>query len=263
MLGVSHATSGAAAGLALAHAAPGLVDVTSPRDAYAFAAVCAGYAMLPDLDHPQSAATRRFSWASVVASRVVRPASWAVFQITRTDHDRGTGTHRGLTHTVLFAAALGWGVNAAVAHGGVLALWVVVFVGTALAVKGIDHLIPGPPSLLAAAALAWLCAGIPPWEIGSPAGHVPWVGAAVTLGMLVHCCGDALTESGCPLWAPLKIKGRRWYPVRPPRLLRFRTGGPAEWVILCGLTAVAVWLAAVTIPGMGTFLGGVLNALSP
>jgi hypothetical protein len=65
VLGVSHATSGAAAGLAVAGFAPRLVGVSpSAGTILTFAAVCAGAALLPDLDHPSSAATRRFSVAS-------------------------------------------------------------------------------------------------------------------------------------------------------------------------------------------------------
>jgi membrane-bound metal-dependent hydrolase YbcI (DUF457 family) len=53
-----------------------------------------------------------------------------------------------------------------------------------------------------------------------------WLGTAVTLGMLVHALGDAVTESGAPLLWPLPIRRRRWYPVGGPRPLRWRTGGP-------------------------------------
>ena len=55
MLGVSHAMSGAAAGLAVAGYAPLAVGVTpSAGTVVTFAAVCAGAALLPDLDHPSS-----------------------------------------------------------------------------------------------------------------------------------------------------------------------------------------------------------------
>jgi membrane-bound metal-dependent hydrolase YbcI (DUF457 family) len=236
-MGVSHATSGAFVGLALASAAPALAGVHSREDALVFAVLTAGFSLLPDLDHPTSTATRRFGPASWLASRVVRPLSAAVFRATAGPGDHGEGTHRALTHTGAAAVALGVGVNAAVAVWGSWALWSVVFVGLALAVKGIDHLIPGPPSLAAAGLLT---AGLW-WTVG--AGHA-WAGTAVAVGMLVHDVGDALTESGAPLLWPLSIRGRRWYPVGLPRPLRFHTGGVVEVVLLAGMTAAALWLGA-------------------
>lgn len=253
MMGVSHATSGAAAGLLLAKTAPALVGISSPRDALAFAAACAGYALLADLDHPSSTATRRFSWASWVACRIIRPVSALAFRATASPRDRGKGTHRGLTHTALAAAGLGIGVNAAVAHWGMPAIWTVLFIGLALAVKGLDELIPGPPSLVIAAGLTWLCIGALPWE-NSAAIRLPWLGTAVALGMLVHCCGDALTESGCPLLAPLRIRRRAWYPIRLPKPLRLRTGGATEKFVLVALTAVTIWLFVQTVPGLWPLL---------
>ena len=76
MLAVSHATSGAALGLAVAGFAPRIADVhPSPGSVLTFAAVCAGAALLPDLDHPSSTATRRFSVFSWLACHAVRPLS--------------------------------------------------------------------------------------------------------------------------------------------------------------------------------------------
>jgi membrane-bound metal-dependent hydrolase YbcI (DUF457 family) len=252
-MGVSHATSGAAAGLLLAETAPELTGISSARDALTFAAVCAGYALLADLDHPSSTATRRFSWASWLACQIIRPVSALVFRATATHRDHGKGTHRGLTHTALAAAGLGIGVNAAVSHWGIPALWVVLFIGLALAVKGLDELIPGPPSLAIAAALTWLCTGTLPWR-QTAAVHVPWLGTAVALGMLVHCCGDALTESGCPLLAPLRINGQSWYALRLPKPMRLRTGGRVEKLVLVALTAATIWLFVRTIPGLWPLL---------
>lgn len=241
MMGVSHATTGAAAGLALASLAPDALGTHTPAGVLVFGLVCAGFALLPDLDHPTSTATRRFGPASMLASAVVRPLSAFVFRLTATRRDRGGGRHRYLTHTVVAAVGLGWLVNLAVTAWGTHAVWTVVFVASALAVKGIDHLIPGPPSLLAAAALTGL--------VVLTAGDVaPWIGVAVGVGMLVHAVGDALTEGGAPLLAPLPIGGRTWAPIRPPRALRFRTGGAAETVLLVVATAAVVWLVVDAVP---------------
>lgn len=72
-------------------------------------------------------------------------------------------------------------------------------------------------------------------------------GAGTALGCAVHCLGDALTVRGCPLLWPIPICGETWYELRPPRLLRFRTGGPVEqFLVVPALTVLAVLL----IPGV-------------
>lgn len=248
MLGVSHATSGAALGLAVAGFAPRLAGtVPGPGTVLAFAAVCAGAALLPDLDHPASVATRRFSVFSWLACRVVRPLSAVVFDLTRGRRDTGKGTHRGLTHTAVGAVLLGLGVNLASATWGTPVLLGTLFVCLALAIKGLDALVPGPPSLVIAAGLTWAVQQLP----GGVAGTAGWLGTAVTLGMLVHAAGDAVTESGAPLVWPVPIRGRTWYPVGGPRPLRFRTGGPVEaWLVAPALTVATLVLAVLVVPGL-------------
>lgn len=250
VLGVSHALSGAALGLAVAGFAAGWSG--APLDAggvLTFAAVCAGAALLPDLDHPSSMATTRFSWASVVASKVVRPLSGLVYRLTRAPRDTGRGTHRGLTHTALFAAGLGVALNAASVAWGAPVLLATLFVCIALAIKGLDALVPGPPSLLIAAGLTY---AIDAWMPGGVDGTAGWLGTAVTLGVLVHSVGDAVTESGAPLLWPLPIRRRRWYPVGGPRPLRMRTGGRVETLLVAPALAVAVVvLVLLVVPGAG------------
>ena len=253
MLGVSHATSGAVVGLAVAGYAPQLVGIDPTAGTIlTFAAVCAGAALLPDLDHPGSIATRRFSVASWLASRLVRPLSGLLYELTRGRRDTGKGTHRGITHTVVGALALGVGINQASAAWGTPVLVGTLFVCLALAIKGLDALVPGPPSLVIAAGLTY---GVQEWVPGGTAGTAGWLGTAVIIGMVVHSVGDAATESGAPLLWPLPIRQRRWYPVGSPRPLRFRTGGAVEaWVVAPALTVAAVVLAALVVPGVGPFL---------
>ena len=248
MLAVSHATSGAALGLAVAGSAPRLAGIVpTPGSVLTFAAVCAGAALLPDLDHPSSVATRRFSVFSWLACRVVRPLSAVVFDLTRGRRDTGKGTHRGLTHTAAGAVLLGLAVNLASATWGAPVLLGTLFVCLALAIKGLDALVPGPPSLVIAAGLTWAVAQAP----GGVAGTAGWLGTAVTLGMLVHAAGDAITESGAPLLWPVPIRGRTWYPVGSPRPARFRTGGAVEaWVVAPLLTVATLALAVLVVPGV-------------
>lgn len=248
MLGVSHATSGAALGLVVAGLAPQAVGMTPTAGSIlTFAGVTAGAALLPDLDHPGSTATRRFSWASWLAAHAVRPLSALVFRVTRGPRDSGRGTHRGLTHTVAGALLLGGAVAAASARWGTPVTGGVLFVCLALAIKGLDGLVPGPPSLVIAAGLTWAAETTLP---GGTAGTAGWLGLAVGLGMLVHSLGDAVTESGAPLLWPVPVRGRHWYPVGSPRPLRFRAGGRVETLLVAPvLTAATLGLAVWVVPG--------------
>lgn len=253
MLGVSHAMSGAALGLAVVGFAPRLAGVVpGAGTTLTFAAVCAGAALLPDLDHPSSVATRRFSVASWLACHAVRPLSGMVYDLTRGRRDTGKGTHRGLTHTLVGALLLGLAINVASARWGTPVLVGTLFVCLALAIKGLDAIVPGPPSLVIAAGLTF---AVEQWVPGGTAGTAGWLGGAVTLGMVIHSVGDAVTESGAPLLWPVPIRSRHWYPVGSPRPLRFRTGGSVEaWLVAPALAVTTFVLAALVVPGVAPVL---------
>lgn len=79
-----------------------------------------------------------------------------------------------------------------------------------------------------------------------------WLGLAVALGCFTHCLGDALTKSGCPFLFPIPIAGETWYELRPPRWLRFRTGGGFESYFVYPAVGIGCVLA---IPGVAGYLG--------
>lgn len=85
-------------------------------------------------------------------------------------------------------------------------------------------------------------------------------GTGMALGCAVHCLGDALTMRGCPLLWPIPILGETWYELRPPRLLRFRTGGPVEQLLVVpALTVTSILL----IPGAWPIAQDLVAALGP
>ena len=69
-----------------------------------------------------------------------------------------------------------------------------------------------------------------------------WLGLPVVLGALVHDIGDALTVSGCPVLWPIPVGRKRWYPIGPPKVMRFRAG---SWVELKVLMPVFMLLGGV------------------
>jgi membrane-bound metal-dependent hydrolase YbcI (DUF457 family) len=113
MMGVTHRLSGAVvwtagcAGLAQVGHAPGLVPTV------AGAVLCGVGALLPDLDHPQSMASRSLGWVSRLVSAGVR---------------LGCG-HRGPTHWGIVGVMLGLAVGALAALVEPSLWWVGLAVG--------------------------------------------------------------------------------------------------------------------------------------
>jgi membrane-bound metal-dependent hydrolase YbcI (DUF457 family) len=244
MLGTTHAASGWCAGLALA---PALGAHTLPQ-AVVLATITAGSALLPDLDHPGSRASRLLYVVTGALSAVVQTVSRSLYRLTRGRADEYCdGGHRHFTHTLVFAVLLGAGVNWWVSSARTWALVAVLVLAVMLTVDAFgDWFLP-------IAAGAVLIAAIHAEEMAAISS---WLGVAVAAGCLVHCLGDALTETGCPFLWPLPILGETWYELRPPAFLRFRTGGPAELALL--LPAFTV-LGVLLLPGATGFLAGLVS----
>ncbi|WP_067966002.1 metal-dependent hydrolase [Nocardiopsis trehalosi] len=244
----SHAATGLLAGV-LATAALSPLTPAGPLDYTAAAAIGAGAALLPDIDHPRSTATRSQGPLTAALSWLARRASAAVHHRTRTAADAATdGMHRHLWHTPAAALALGLAAGTA-ATLSTAALALITWFTTGLAVRGLAQALPRgadrarltswpATTLIALAATALL--------IGSGASPGPLVGAVLALGMIVHVLGDALTRTAVPLAWPFRVGGRRWAMIGPPRALRFRTGTWPEYVIR--------WTCLIAAPAVGFLL---------
>lgn len=240
MMGRTHAMTGWCAGLALAPA----VGAGSLHQAAVFAATTAGFALLPDLDHPGASASRLLGWLTGALSWLLRRVSSAVYALTKGPRDeKVTGKHRHLSHTVLFAAGLGLATSAGTAAGGPWAVFGVVVFGLLLAEGALgDWLLP-----ISVGAILW-------WYFTAPPDHAAqlqqisgWLGIAVAAGCFVHCLGDSLTESGCPFLFPLPIAGETWYEIRPPKVFRLRTGKKVETRLVFPIFVV---VGVLLVPGV-------------
>lgn len=211
MNGRNHALSGLLAWLAIA---PPVTEAMGERLGLpvlaAGALVSAGAAVLPDIDHPGSSASRTFG-----------PAS----QLTALGVGTLAGGHRQRTHSLAFVAAIG----CASALAGATGPWgagVTVGVAVALVVRLIGPRpwrgVLGP--LMVAVAVGWAVA------TAVPAG--PWLPAAVVLGSLTHLLGDAITPEGVPLLWPLR---------RRLALPVLRSGGVGETVVSLVCSTLIVW----------------------
>lgn len=260
MQGRTHCLSGIALGAAVAP----LVGADHPAEVALYALATGGFAIFPDLDHPKSLASTSLGPVTGLVSRAMRGLSAAVYKTTASEHDKPdtTGTHRHLTHTVTFAVLLGVlaGLGALATPwvvAGVLAIGVsfthlAVGRGTgklaAFLPRGLRSAVRGWPLLLGLGAATWwlLEHQANPAVLHAELAALSWhVGLVVALGMIAHDLGDALTHSGCPFLFPLRFHGERWYELRPPQGLTFRTGALVEsWLVtpaLLGVIALVVW----------------------
>lgn len=221
-MGHSHAVSG---GLAWLVAAPAVQAATGTQlDIWQLAAgtiVCAGAALLPDLDHPQATIAQFLGPVSQLAARAVAAVA---------------GGHRQATHSVVFCVLTAAGVWALLQAFGDRGGLAVLFVCTALALRGLGLAPPGRGPItggltiaVQAAAVTWVFARYAPagWE---------WLPVAVALGCAAHLVGDCATPGGCPLAWPL--------PYRVSLPIIARTGNAVEVALLTPLMVLTLsWLA--------------------
>jgi membrane-bound metal-dependent hydrolase YbcI (DUF457 family) len=237
MMGRDHALSGA---LVFAGLAPAL-HVTESHLA-AGIVLCAGAAVLPDIDHRDTSVSSSFGFLTEGFSWLVRKLS---------------GGHRHGTHSLLGIAAFTAGALAAGAYQL-----------SGPRVSGVGHpafswhLVPAALllSLLYSAALRALHVGGHHGDllgiggavvtvytgadlIKLPVGswHVPMLAIAVALGCAAHIAGDELTHGGCPICWPFSMHEFHLL----PRPLQFTTAKLCEtWVVfpllVLGL-AVSIW----------------------
>lgn len=235
MMGRTHALTGLVAGLALTQLDPGLTAF----DTITVAAVTAGAALFPDLDHPQSIAAN-------AAGPITRIPAAAITTVS--------GGHRHGTHSIIGIVAVGAltglvTVAASTAAGAVvLGLWVAFLaaLGSA-AVMGrsragmIGHL----TAFLLIGGLAASSAAL------TPPPPILLILATMT-GAATHIAGDLLTDEGCPLLWPA-----------PPRLALglVTTDGLVERLLIGPAAFLAA--AALAYPQLSpTLLPETVDALS-
>ncbi len=252
--GPTHAVSGLAAWAAVtALADEHAIGQLSPKTWVVGATLATGAALLPDIDHPDSTVARTFGGISRGVSAAMSGLSGFLYRLTRTAHDSDRqGTHRGFTHTLVFAILAGLSTTAVVQAGDGTALAIGMFAFAGLTVRGLmntwsprsDALLITVVSLVLTF-VCWAWAGDQPHDAAA-------FGVAVMLGCVAHFVGDAVTEQGCPMLWPLPLGGRTWCPVAPPKPLRMSTGGKVELVLVGpALTVAAVVLSAVVLYRVG------------
>ncbi|HEV7936046.1 MAG TPA: metal-dependent hydrolase [Actinomadura sp.] len=222
MMGYTHALSGTAAWLAAvplvtSESLLGTYAVTlSPAQVTAGAVVCAGSALLPDIDHHSGTIANAYGPVTKLLCKGVSKVS---------------GGHRHATHSLLFAAGAGYGTDWLATHA-VYAWWAVLFFLVGIGLRGVGigfkdrDYTTGLMNALLAATIVFFMHGL----------DMRFVGYAVALGCVAHLIGDCLTPQGCPVLWPVQVKLQTG--------ILERTGGKGErWVVTPILTFAIVILA--------------------
>jgi membrane-bound metal-dependent hydrolase YbcI (DUF457 family) len=219
MMGQTHALTGLAAGIGATY----LVTLSVPA-AVLGTIVCAGAAILPDIDHPKSTISNTYG-------PITRGFSWIM--------RHATGGHRRGTHSLAGILALGFVAQAGVMYRHAeplsqrvpaqIALTLVTVLALAGAIRllkidgWLDDVLP-VPIVAGVVALTDI-----PMDIVPP---------ALMLGAAVHVIGDIMTMSPCQILWPLDDHG--------VKLSLFKTNGRVErWivkpVVIVGIVAELLW----------------------
>ena len=221
MMGHTHALAGAAAWLGTV---PFLADYgmrMTPGQIAAGAVVCAGAALLPDLDHHDGTIANTFGPVTRVLCKGISVVS---------------GGHRHATHSLLFCVGMAVGADY-LSESLVQAWWVMLFLLIGLGLQGIGIRVPKKEhfdALLNAAIAGGLTFLMANMKFAGPGlgthGYtLGWAGFAVGLGCLMHVITDSITPQGCPVFWP--VPWRLAIPLVP------RTNGKVElWVVTPLLT---------------------------
>ncbi|MDH6578997.1 metal-dependent hydrolase [Kitasatospora sp. MAP5-34] len=219
MMGHSHAVSGA---MLYAVSAPFLPPLLlgvhlRPADILMGTLLCAGAALLPDLDHHDGTIA---NFLGPVSKALCRFVAWA------------SGGHRHATHSLLFVALMGGGTWAGVTYLGRGFTLGMTFFLLAMGLKALNAHVPGHGhhTWLTVVGLAALGTFVLDQFLTDAPGWLPY---AVGLGTLAHLMGDCLTKMGAPLLWPHKNR----YEI----VLIKRTGNKMETNVLVPIMSVVTF----------------------
>lgn len=264
VMGPTHAMSGAAVGLAVAQALPASWGgVATAQEAFVYAGIAAGAALLPDLDSPQATVSRSFGPLSLGLSHVTENAAQALVNLTRGAKDEWCGNgHRTATHTIWFGFLAGAAASALIAAFGKNAAIGLLFLFLGLAIRGLVPSWSKKNDWLVVTGVA-AAISVVAWTVVPHTASALVMGSAVTVGVLTHLAGDFITKNGIPALAPfVPVSGRRWWDFGLPAPLRISASGMADKVLLTVFTALVVLQVFLVGSGMsGVDAGHVVAGL--
>ncbi|QBI53726.1 metal-dependent hydrolase [Streptomonospora litoralis] len=229
MMGHAHALSGIVGWMAVVplldgHEFFGLRFDLGPGEIVAGSLVCAGAALIPDLDAKSSTITQTYG---VVTRGLSAAFNW-IF-----------GGHRNGTHSLLFALLMG-GLTQALALWSELAVQIFVFLLLGIAFNGLG--LGNDKNRLASEVINAMGTAAVTLALYASGVNYAWIGVAVAFGCLLHFAGDMATELGVPLlWPASKY--------RFGRNIGFTTDGKVERnIVTPGLTIAILLLSFYLFP---------------
>ncbi|GAA3734933.1 membrane-bound metal-dependent hydrolase YbcI (DUF457 family) [Spinactinospora alkalitolerans] len=225
MMGHSHALSGVVGWMAIVPLVQGTefwgvrFDL-GPGEIIAGSLVCAGAALIPDLDHKSSTITQTYGFVTRALSALL---NWMF------------GGHRNGTHSLLFALLMG-ALTQVLALWSPLAVQIFVFLLIGIAMNGLGF---GMDKNRTAAEIinALGTAGIT-LALYTSGTDYSWIGLAVAFGCLLHFAGDMATEMGVPLLWPVSK-------YRVGQNIGFKTDGKIERNVVTPMLTIAIILLSV------------------
>lgn len=217
------------------------------------AILAAGAALLPDCDHGSATIAHTFGALTKAIADAVHWISHIIYRTTRLKRDANkAGGHRTFTHTLVFAVLAGLGTTAIALSTNKWALPVLMVFMCGIAIRGLLHnWTPQHHAIgnfVLSTTLTVLCWH---WAYHEPR-LAPLAGVAVATGCVAHLLGDAMTLEGCPIFWPVPIGLKTWYPIGPPKPMRMRTGGKVELAfVLPVLTIIALALTGSALYHLG------------
>lgn len=254
MMGPSHALSGAAAWLAGSLALEHFAHYhQTPVQLAVGTAMCAGGALLPDLDLSgrvttgQGGATvaHTFGVVSLFLAEVIEKVSLGIYDVTKMRHDphRENG-HRTFTHTLVFNVLLGLGAFELCLHYGKWAVLGTLFFTFAMAIRGLFEKWAHRAGWVIVTGVA-LAGTLGAYEFLPAHRGYPLLGVALGFGGIVHLLGDMITSHGCPILWPIPTGWRMWRCFGVPHSIAVEVGGKVEvYVLRTTFTVIAALGAA-------------------
>jgi membrane-bound metal-dependent hydrolase YbcI (DUF457 family) len=188
MMARSHALLGAAGWLAAAPVASDAVHQSLDLPTLAASTmVCAGAALLPDLDHHDGLIANSLGPPTRLLARGVSAIS---------------GGHRHATHSLLFAVLAGWIAWGLLRWAGRPAQLVLSLLCAGFALRAVHLTEPLHERRLHWSAIALAAGAITYAEARFLPGLWHWLPIAIAVGCLLHVVGDVLTPEGVPLLWP-------------------------------------------------------------
>lgn len=224
----------------------GLFDV-GPAGVFIGSIICAGAALLPDIDHHNASIAHSLPPLTMMMARFFQSVS---------------GGHRNGTHSIV-----------GILFFGIMALLASFFVIENTAWFGDLHVGAGLMAIILAAFAFKVLRFMPdsarkaPWAAGIIVGIIAtlafpqgstWLTACIVLGVIVHIAGDMLTKEGCNLFWPLCIRPPEFFKDSPVLSSIWSDNGYISIPLLGSANSIRCW--AFTIPVSAVAIAGLCFA---